>query len=185
VTAVDFSESMLKSAKKKSKSKTTVFLKKDMRNLKGLYNKFDIVFAVNSILMPSVKDIKKSIAEARKTLKKNGRLIAVFPSLESVLFKAMLAYDYELKRCSHKKAKDRACRNIDHKKYDFILGFMEEEGKQKHYYKFEIEYRLKEAGFRSIEFERIEYPWKVFCEKYFMKFRNKPMMWDWLATAKK
>ena len=93
--------------------------------------------------MPSVKDIRKSLSETRKVLKKNGRLIAVFPSLEAVLYKAMLAYDLE------------------------------------------IEHRLKEAGFKNIRFSKIEYPWRIFCEKYFMKFKNKPKMWDWVVEAKK
>jgi ubiquinone/menaquinone biosynthesis C-methylase UbiE len=183
VYALDFSEQMLKIAEKNVKN--AKIAKKDMRDLSGLYNKFDLAFAVNSVLMPSINDIKTSLKEIRKVLRRKGMLIAVFPSLEAVLYKAMLAYESELKRCSHSKARIKVCRNIEDKKYDFLLGFMEEEGKQKHYYKFEIEYRLKEAGFKNIRFMKIEYPWRIFEEKYFMKFKNKPKMWDWVALADK
>jgi ubiquinone/menaquinone biosynthesis C-methylase UbiE len=185
VAAVDFSEKMLELAKKKSKTKKVEFMKKDMRNLKGLYNKFDAAFAINSFLAPSVRDINKMITETRKILKKNGKLFAVFPSLESVLYKAMLTYEHERKTKSRKKAKKETRKRIEKRKYDFLLGFMNESGEQKHFYKFEIEYRLKQAGFHNIKFEKIEYPWSLWEERYLLKFREKPRMWDWIVTANK
>lgn len=185
VVALDFSGKMLELAKNKAKTKKVEFLKKDMRNLKGLYNKFDAAFAINSFLIPSVKDVKTMIAETRKVLKKNGTLFAVFPSLESVLYKAMLTYEHERKTKGRKNAKKETRKRIEKHKYDFLLGFMNEEGEQKHFYKFEIEYRLKEAGFKNIIFKKVEYPWKLWEERYLLKFRSKPKMWDWLVVAEK
>ncbi len=186
VTAIDFSRQMLFYARKKSNNEATRFLQKDLTNLRGLYNQFDVAFAINSIVMPSVKDVKKSIYETAKVLKKGGKLIAIFPSLESVLYKAMIIYEYELKQNKRRStAMRKTYKKIEREKYNFVLGFMEEEGMQKHFYRFEIDYRLRKAGFKNIEFEKVKYPWSLWEEKYLLRFKNKPLMWDWVVTAEK
>ena len=50
VVGVDFSPKMVEIAGKKAKKQKTKIIKKDIRNLAGLYSKFDVAFAVNSIL---------------------------------------------------------------------------------------------------------------------------------------
>lgn len=185
IFAVDFSDKMIKIAEKKKKTEKVKLIKKDMKNLKCFHSKFDVAFAVNSFLAPSIKDISKMLQEAKNVLKNKGKLIAVFPSLESVLYKAMLTYEHERKNKGKEKARKATKERIEKDKYDFMLGFMDEEGKQKHFYKFEIEYRLNQAGFRNIKFDKVEYPWENFCERYYLKFKNKKKMWDWIVTAEK
>jgi ubiquinone/menaquinone biosynthesis C-methylase UbiE len=182
VTGIDFSEKMLEQAEKKAKKSELV--QKDMRKLGGLYEKFDIAFSINSMLLPSANDIDKMMKEASRVLKKSGKLFAVFPAIEAVLYKAMLTYNYESKK-DEKKARKKTHKLIESEKYDFLLGLMNEDGEQKHFYKFEIEYRLKKAGFKNIRFSKVEYPWKIWGEKYYLKFKNNPMMWDWLVEAEK
>ena len=181
VVAIDFSAKMLEEAKRRGKK--TIFLQRDMRDLKGLYGRFDMAFAVNSILAPSVEDIQKMLHQAKKILKKQGVLVAVFPALEAVLLRAMLIYEDELQR-NKKRAKEKTFKRIEKHRYDFVLGFMREEGRQKHFYQFELEYRLRQAGFKHITFHKIEYPWNSWEERYYAKFKGKPKMWDWLVIAK-
>lgn len=185
VTAIDFSENMLKTAKKNCKEKNVRFKQLDMKDMKEFYGKFDVAVSINSILLPSVKDVNKIISEIFNILKDNGKFIGVFPSLNSVLYYAMLVYEQELKN-GEDLARKRTYRTIGKEDYDFLLGILDYEGKQKHYYDFEIEYRLKKAGFKNINIRKVFYPWELSDDdKYKELFKNESRLWDWFVTAEK
>lgn len=56
--------------------------------------------------------------------------------------------------------------------------------RQKFYYDFELKVRLKNAGFRSIRFSRVFYPWQEGISDYAM-FKGRPKMRDWFVSAEK
>ena len=176
VVAIDFSQKMVERAREKGGKVERA----DLRNLKK-YRGFDLAVSINSIIVPSVKEVDKIFKEVRKTLKEGGRLLAVLPSMNSVLYVAMLVYEKQLAKLKDKeKAVARTKKIIGD--YGFIRGTFDHAGEQKFYYDFEIEHRLKKAGFEKIKIERLRYPWKA-LENYEMNFPKEEEPWDWLVEA--
>jgi len=184
VRAVDFSGEMLGFSMKKNRQKNIVFEKKDLREL-GCRQKFDVAASINSVLPPSAKEADKILKNISGCLKKNGALVGVFPSMESVIYTAMLVNERLLKKNSEKIAMKKTREIIESREYDFLFALLTEKGsEQKHFYGFELEHRLKKAGFRKIRIEKIHYGWKILEDKrkYFPKEEK---IWDWLVTALK
>src|SRR3989344_1822008 len=63
----------------------------DIRKIK-YKNKFDVIISVNSIIMPSYNDIDKSFSNLKKALKKEGRILMILPSMESVIYNGSLIF---------------------------------------------------------------------------------------------
>ncbi|MBS3167475.1 class I SAM-dependent methyltransferase [Candidatus Woesearchaeota archaeon] len=183
VTALDYSEGMLNHAKKYSKPNIT-FVKGDIRNLKDFYNKFNLAVAINSIIMPSSKEIDKSFREVFKILKKQGKFIGIFPSMESFLYYGFLTFQSELRFNSESKAKQSTIYLTDSKKFDYLFGTYDLNGKQKALYEFELILRLKKAGFKNIKIQKVVYPWKEIKDAGFGNFKKFPELWDWIVIAK-
>lgn len=185
VHALDFSPEMIKTARKTRKENIKYYVK-DMKNLKEFENSFDVVISVNSILMPRTKDVKNALKSINSCLKKNGRFFGIFPSLESVLYQAFLIFDKENNKSrDEKKALKRARKISEIKNYDLINGVYNDEGLlQKFFYYFELELRLKEAGFRNIKISKVLYPWRKDVSD-FVIFPGKPRMWDFFVSAEK
>jgi len=185
VKAVDYSQKMIDFAERANKKlKNVSFEKMDMRKM-PYRNLFDAAVAVNSVIASSVKEADRIIKNIHSLLKKGGVLVGIFPSLESILYCAMLVYEKQLKSHPLKIARDRTVNIIESWDYDFLLGFLNEKGgKQKHFYEFELEYRLKKSGFKKIEIEKIHYPWKVLEDKD-RNFPGKEPVWDWLVVARR
>ncbi len=187
VTAFDFSKGMVENAKKRfAKLKNVDILQQDMTDLKSMKGKFDCVFSVNSMIMPSAMIVDKAIVEVHDSLKKNGKLIAVMPSLESVLYESMLVHDKHLEKFrSEKIAAWQTKRKVGAQYYDFYTGLIDIEGKQKHFYQFEIEYRLKKAGFKNIKITKALYPWDTVQDMPPPTAAKDAKVWDWFVTAEK
>ncbi len=183
IHAVDFSPIMIEKAK--SKHKKVNFKVKDLRNLEGYYNQFNLAFAINSILGPSILDSELMFKESYKVLKNNSTLIAILPSMDSEIYRATLTFHDELKRVKNENiAIKRTHKEMTSKEYDFMLGLYKHKGdKQKHFYKVELEYYLKKAGFKSIKFKKVLYPWRTWEAKKSLHKEDK--LWDWLVYAKK
>lgn len=187
VYAMDFSEKMIQKAKeKKSEYKNIKFKQADTRELTKLNLKFDVIIAINSILHPSTKDLKKSFNEIYTSLNKNGIFIGIFPSMESVLYNFTLIYEREYQKYNNEKKALKATKRIGEiSKYDFITGIYEDDNeKQKFYYKFELNYRLKQANFKNTRFKKVLYPWGEGIGDY-EDFPGMPRMWDWYVIAVK
>tara|TARA_Y100000034_G_scaffold88824_1_gene106691 strand:- start:517 stop:1200 length:684 start_codon:yes stop_codon:yes gene_type:complete len=168
VVAVDFSEGMLNKAKEKNKDNVKFYIR-NLNNLKGFYEKFDVAIAINSIIMPSLIDINKTFNEIYKVLKKGGKFIGVFPSLDSDIYRAMLTFETELNETkSEAKAKKNTKYIMCNDNYDWIFGIYNNKGRQKHYFKEELSHRLK--NFKKIKIEKLHY---------------EENNWDWLVTAEK
>jgi 2-polyprenyl-3-methyl-5-hydroxy-6-metoxy-1,4-benzoquinol methylase len=186
VYAMDFSPMMIKVARQLSSAKNIIYSVNDMRYLTKFKNKFDIIVCANSILMPKISDVRKSLKSIYSTLKRNGRFYAIFPSMGSIIYQGFLLLERETKRrVSEKRAIDNTKRAMEYKKYNFIKGtFKDGKNTQKFYYDFEISLRLREAGFRDITLSKVLYPWRKDISD-FVCFPDKPKMWDIFVTAKK
>lgn len=177
VVAIDFSQGMIEKARQKGGRVE----KADLKNLRK-YRKYDTAISINSILAPSIKEIDKILKEIRKALKKDGKLVAVMPSMDSVLYVAMLVYERQLRKMKDKAKAVRETKKIIGN-YGFIRGTFEQDGEQKFFYDFEIKHRLHKAGFKDVKTEKLHYPWKA-LENDEMNFPQEKEPWDWLVEAR-
>ena len=185
VVGVDISDKMVEVAKEKQKFENVHFFVRNATNLEEFHGKFDVAVAVNSIIAPGIKDLEKMIAETYSVLKSGGKLVAVFPAAEAILCQAMLVYEAVLDETGdEKKARLRTAREVG-KGFDFLIGVDKEGFAQKYFYRFEIRYRLKKAGFKNIRLRKVYYPWQVSEESGFTRFEGKPHIWDWFVVAEK
>ncbi len=186
VTAIDISDKMIEVAKGKHKFDNVEFLVRNAAALQEFYGQFDVAVAVNSIIVPTIKDLEKILKETCKVLKDGGRLLAVFPSMEAILYQAMLVYEAVLEETgSEKTARLRTARELGAKKFDLLMGIDKEGFAQKYFYRFEIKYRLRKAGFKNIRVRKVHYPWEISAESGYAPFHGKPRMWDWFVVAEK
>ncbi len=186
VYALDFSEEMLNIAKEKNKNfENVIYEKADMRDMNNLENSFDLVFTINSVLLPNPGDVKKAFYNINKTLKKNGKLIGIFPNMEAIAHYSMLVYEREFEKTKdEKKAIKNSNKAIESHKYDFFRGiFHDEDEKQKWYYKFELLSLIEESGFKLIKIDKVLYPWDKVGD--YDSFEGKPKLWDWFIEAEK
>ncbi len=185
VYSTDYSQGMVNTAKRmNSKFKNVIYRRKDMRRL-NYKNHFNVIVTVNSIISPSVKQVNRVIGNIYDALKERGVLVGVLPSIEYALYAAMLVYERELKTNPTRAAVRKTKAILDSKDYDFLLGFINEDGnRQKHFYEFEIEYRLRKAGFKKIRISKLYYSWDAFGNPDAFFPDEKPI-WDWLVVARK
>lgn len=187
VHAVDYSKGMIEQAKKNNKNKNITYHIKNLTDLNILKNKLDVAISVNSILSKDVKKVNMIISQIYNSLKKDGVFIGVLPAMESYVYQAMLKMDEQLlKQPDQKQAIEKVRELIDVEKYDFLHGTAEFGGdRQKTFYRFEILYRFKNAGFKNIKISKIYYDWKeweIAGQLYFPK--QKPP-WDWFVECRK
>ncbi|MBI3804602.1 MAG: class I SAM-dependent methyltransferase [Nitrospirae bacterium] len=185
VAAVDFSPKMLEAARKRTQAKNISFHRSSLTDLSPFYNQFDIAVAVNSILFPSSKSIDTILSEIQKALLPEGVLMAIFPSMEVILYQGALIFDREIEKIGdEEKALSAAKRILERRKFDFISGIYDDHGlKQKFFYEFEIKHRLKKSGFKNIRIKKVLYPWGGQIGG-FEHFHDQPRLWDWFITAK-
>ncbi|MDD5054074.1 MAG: class I SAM-dependent methyltransferase [Candidatus Nanoarchaeia archaeon] len=192
VVAIDISKQMIEKSKKESEGLKNVELKAmDALNIGRLKQEFDAIVCVNSLIMPNIVKINAILKKINKSLKKNGWLIGIFPSFDSTIHQALITYDKEYeKRKDRRKARIATSKILSFKRHDFVYGFVyanEAENRQKHYFRFELEYRLKKAGFLKIKIGKVHYPWSDFEDPEPSRF-NDPIyekMWDWAISARK
>ncbi|MBI4895069.1 MAG: class I SAM-dependent methyltransferase [Candidatus Aenigmarchaeota archaeon] len=188
VVALDISPKMIEKAKKNAGNLENVkLLVKDARDLKEFYNQFDVAVSVNSILLPEIKSIEKILLEIYNVLNDDGVFIGIFPSMDALLYRAVLEHEKAIEDGDDEKtALEKTLKAIDADKFDFVLGtFKYHDMVQKHYYKFELMYRLWKAGFKNIRMRKVFYPWEVYEDEDLLEFKGKPELWDWFIFAEK
>ena len=184
VHASDFSPKMVELAKKRNKYSNLTIKKEDITKLR-YKNKFDVVISVNSMIMPSHKDIGKAFGNIYNAMKKNGQCFLILPSMESVLYHGLLLLNDEIKIKEESAAKKATKKKFENDKYDFFLGHYEDGlDKQKFYYMHEIEYLMKKSGFKDIKIEKVKYPWGNDISDY-EDFPDEEELWDWFVSANK
>ncbi|MFH1408521.1 MAG: class I SAM-dependent methyltransferase [Nanoarchaeota archaeon] len=184
VIAVDFSPKMVEKAKHQASIlKNVEVMHGDVRKLE--HDGFDVAVSVNSVLMPNVLAVNEALASIYDCLKPKGVFIGIFPSMDSELYLSMILFENELiKGRPAKKARKNAGELIGETDYDFLTSMLDANGRQKFFYGFELSYRLKQAGFRTVSVKKMPIPWKA-LKNSGIYFPDKPKPWDWLVVAKK
>lgn len=185
VVAVDFSEGMLAEARKRCKGFRNIsFHHLTFAELSKLPMKLDLAVTMNSLVSADVSILDQALLAMRKTLKQNGTLLGVLPSLEGLHYHVMLLIDLGLERgMTLADAQQFAARKAELHGYDLNTAtFTFDKIKQHLWLCDEVNYRLKKAGFSKFQVLQASLPWDQFAEgKVFAKY---PKSWDWAFRAR-
>ncbi|MFO0950240.1 MAG: methyltransferase domain-containing protein [Isosphaeraceae bacterium] len=187
VIALDFAPGMIGRAKKRlgRKASQVTFLTRPMHELDDLAGTLDVAVAINSVVMPDVRQIDRTLAAVRAALRPGGVFLGVVPSIDAIHYHTLLLMDQSLARGSEPEEAERfAAFQAEHKYYDFAFGRFSFQGiRQKFWQPFELEHRLRKAGFARVELAKLHYPWddSLPCGSDFADY---PRSWDWSFVAR-
>jgi SAM-dependent methyltransferase len=189
VVALDFAPAMVARAKQRlgrgADANRVTFLTRPMHELDDLAGRLHVAVAVNSVVMPDVRLIDRTLRAVRGALRPDGVFLGVVPSMDAIHYHTMLLLDRALDRgASPEEAERSAADHAEHPYYDFAFGRFEFQGlKQKFWQPFEVRHRLRKAGFGSVELAKLHYPWdeSLPCGP---EFADHPRSWDWSFTAR-
>jgi SAM-dependent methyltransferase len=188
VIGVDFAPAMVKEARKRlgeSAAARVTFLERPIHDLEDLAGRIDVAIATNSLVMPDVNLIDRSLRSIRASLKPEGRFLGIVPSLDAISYHLMLVMDQAIEQgLTPKEAEKFASLNVERRRYDFVFGRFRFQGiHQKFWQPFELEYRLKKAGFKAVALEKVLYPWddSLPGDDDLAEF---PRSWDWFFQAR-
>jgi SAM-dependent methyltransferase len=187
VIALDFAPGMIERAKARLEpeaARRVTFLKRPMHEIDDLAGRIDVAVAVNSLVMPEVRVIDRTLRAIRAGLKPHGRFLGILPSIDAIAYHMMLLEDKALERGLAAKAAERlAAAQGERRYYDFAFGRFRFQGlHQKFWQPFEIEHRLTKAGFRSIALAKVLYPWDDSLANA-EELAEFPRSWDWFFRA--
>jgi SAM-dependent methyltransferase len=188
VIALDFAPGMLARAAERLGSEAVprvTFLKRPMHQLDDLAGQLDVAVAVNSLVMPDVRLIDRTLQSIRASLKPGGQFLGVVPSIDTIYYHLMLLMDQSIDQgLETKEAKRFAGLHAERKYYDFAFGEFHFEGlRQKFWQPFELEYRLAKAGFTSTTLGKVLYPWEENLAGS-ETLVGIPRSWDWFFMAR-
>jgi SAM-dependent methyltransferase len=184
VHAVDFAEGMLERARQRCAGRANVqFLPSSLTDLSSLAGKIDVAVAVNSLVMPDVRELEASLRQVRAALRPGGCLVGIVPAMDGVHYHTMLMLDRALATgMPLDKARQNAAHHAEHEFYDFAFGQFRYRGLEQHFWQpFEVRYRLRRAGFRRVRLARVVLTWEQFgCKEAPL---GQPPPWDWFFQA--
>ncbi|MCC7401711.1 MAG: class I SAM-dependent methyltransferase [Chitinophagaceae bacterium] len=184
VFALDLSKKNIEIARSNHASfRNVAYLNSNMSKNKKEIPRCDVALCINAILTGSLKERSLFFKSLPQSLKNDGYLILVVPSLESAMLAKMTNNQFRVdktlltKRTSPGKAFEKLSQ--------LLQGNVEIDNvPTKHYLKEELHYLLKNEGFRLRDVKKIEYGWET-------EFTNPPRWlkdpypWDWLVIAQK
>lgn len=186
VAALDFAPAMIRKARDRlgADVERVEFLARPMHDLDDLRGEFDVAVALNSVVMPDVRVIDRTLKAVRACLRPGGVFLGILPAMDAIHYHTMLIFDRELELLGNpRQAAQATARQVEHCYYDFTFGRFEFHGlRQKFWQPFEVDYRMRKAGFGKIELDRVLYPWdeNVYGGAEFAEF---PRSWDWAFAA--
>ncbi len=155
-----------------------------MHELDDLVGQIDLAVAVNSLVMPDVRVIDRTLRAVRASLKPSGQFLGIVPSIDAIAYHMMLLTDNALDRgMTPRQAERRSAIQIERQYYDFASGHFRFQGlRQKFWQPFEIEHRFSKAGFREIVHRKVFYPWDENLAGS-IELGDRPHSWDWFFQA--
>lgn len=187
VHAIDFSAECLKKARVDYAQLSNVaFQQSDLAAGRLGFAPVDFGLCCNVLIAPSVTTRQKILQTLKRSLKRNGHLLLVVPSLESAMLAGSRLIEWNLKSG---QSPQQAVRNgFDSQKITeskFYQGIIDIDGVgTKHFLREELENLLTDLKFAVTNITKIKYNWHT-------EFVNPPAWmkapypWDWLVTAQK
>ena len=188
VLALDFAPAMLARAKSRlgpEAAARVTFVQRPMHELADFAGQIDVAVTVNSLVMPDVRLIDRTLRAIRASLKPGGQLLGIVPAIDAIAYHIMLLTDQALDRGLEPKEAERlAALQAERRYYDFAFGRFRFQGlRQKFWQPFEVEHRLAKAGFTAITLTKLLYPWDENLAGY-QDFAHLPRSWDWFVRAR-
>ncbi|HEX8201590.1 MAG TPA: class I SAM-dependent methyltransferase [Isosphaeraceae bacterium] len=187
VIALDFAPGMIARAQQRlgPDAAQVVFEVRAMDDLDAYAGRLDVAVAVNSLVMPDVRVIDRVLRSVRASLAPGGVFLGVVPAIDAQHYHTMLLVDQALERGQAPEEAERlAAVHGEHRYYDFAFGRFQFQGlRQKFWQPFEIRYRMRKAGFASVELGQVLYPWDEDVIGG-ADFAEHPRSWDWSFTAR-
>jgi len=196
VVALDFAPGMIGEAKKRLAADSSVggrddaaerrvtFLVRAMHDLDDYRGEFDVAVAVNSLVMPDLREIDRTLVAIRASLRPGGLFLGIVPSMDAIHYHTMLLHDAALDRgLPPTEAERHASFHGEHHFYEFALGrFLFQGLRQKFWQPFEIDHHFRKAGFAAVELAKVLYPWDDTITGG-TAFAGHPRSWDWFFRA--
>ncbi len=188
VIALDFAPEMLKCAQRRLRPDLVdrvTFLERPMHDLGDLAGRLDVAVSVNSLVMPDVRLIDRTLGAIRASLRPGGQFMGIVPAMDAIAYLIMLLMDEALDQgLAAGEAEKHAALHAERRLYDFAFGRFQFEGlKQKFWQAFEVEHRLCKAGFALTSIAKVFYPWDE-CQTGGSTLAGFPPSWDWFFLAK-
>jgi SAM-dependent methyltransferase len=184
VHAVDFAPGMLERARERCAGLGNVeFHQLRLTDLAALAGRVDVAVAVNSLVQPTVAEVEAVLAQARAALVPGGVFLGVVPAMDAVHYHTMLLVDRARRSgMPEGKARQNAAKLGEHQLYDFAFGRFSYLGLEQHFWQpFEVDYRLKRAGFRRVRKAKLKLSWDQFAGA--ADLGEEPPPWDWFFRA--
>jgi SAM-dependent methyltransferase len=189
VVALDFAPGMIEQARRRlgtgDPADRVDFLTRPMHDLDEFRGAFDVAVAVNSIVMPDVRDVDRTLAAIHASLRPGGVFLGILPAMDAIHYHTMLLHDAALDRgLTPEEAERQAAFQGEHHFYEFAFGRFGFQGiRQKFWQPFEIHHRFAKAGFRGVKLEKVLYPWDDTITGG-PAFADHPRSWDWSFAAR-
>ena len=96
VIALDFAPGMIERARERlapGADDRVTFLQRPMHEIDDLAGQVDVAVAINSLVMPDVRLIDRTLRGIRATLKPGGQFLGIVPSIDAIVYHTMLLMD--------------------------------------------------------------------------------------------
>jgi SAM-dependent methyltransferase len=187
VIALDFAPGMIERARRRlgAEADRVTFATRAMHELDDLAGQVDVAVSVNSLVMPDVRVIDRTLRAIRASLRPDGQFLGVLPSMDAIHYHTMLLMDTALDRGQTPEEAERSSAfQAEHAHYDFAFGRFSFLGlRQKFWQPFEIRHRMTKAGFASVELDQVLYPWDESLAGG-TDLAAYPRSWDWSFLAR-
>lgn len=187
VVALDFASEMLAQCRERlgaEKSGRVRYLNRAMHELDDLSGTLDVAVTVNSLVMPDLRVVDKTLRAIFAALKPGGHFLGVVPSIDAIHHHGLMLWDAYLDQgYSMEEAEKLVATHMEHHMYNFAFGrFRFGQLDQKFWQPEELRYHLAKAGFTRIRMVKLEYPWDDSLAGYKI-LKNHPKTWDWTFEA--
>ncbi len=161
------------------------FWHRPLTDLTPLVGQLDVAAAVNSLVMPELAQIEATLAAVHAALKPGGWFLGIVPSIDSVHYMTLLMVDRARRAgMPEAKARQNAAQHVEHELFDFAFGDFQMRGIRQHFWQpFEVQLRLRQAGFRRVRVRKVRLAWRQFaCAS---DLADQPAPWDWYFRARR
>ena len=146
----------------------------------------DFGFCCNVAMLPDIEKTHTMIKNLQLAIKPGGAAIFVLPALDSVLYSSWRLIDlYKREGLNLNDIPNSEFDYFKASKKEIIEGIIYIDGvPTKHFGHAEIQVVFKEAGFKSVKIDKVEYDWDTELASP-PEWLKAPYPWDWLVECKK